>query len=225
VSSITPGDRGSVSSRVKVVSLELLGLLPLAHVPTVSGRKNFFFHITSKNFQQVLIFDSSVPSLDLSVKRCAPSGQMTLTRVLILGHSFIRRLREYVERSNNMDANLHIREGIELKWHRVWGRTIRKTVQIDRLVVKSFKPDIVILQLGTSPMNVCSAIEDLTRPLHDSLNVKCVCVCQTIYRTGAATFKKHVILLNWCLKVLQEPISYAIFWSHTGFWRAETNFN
>ena len=49
---------------------------------------------------------------------------MTVIRVLILGHSFIRRLHEYVGRSTDLDANLHIREGIELKWHGVGGRTI-----------------------------------------------------------------------------------------------------
>ena len=71
------------------------------------------------------------------------------------------------------------------------GRTVLKTVQFDLSLVARFKPDIVILQLGTndlshlSPVNVGSAIEDLTRSLHDSLTVKCVCVCQTIYRTGA----------------------------------------
>ena len=92
-------------------------------------------------------------------------------------------------------------------------------------------PDIVVLQLGTNDLshlpavNVGSAIEDLTLlPLHDSLNVKCVCVCQTIYRTGAPTFNKNVILLNQYLKVVLEPIPYAMFWSHKGFWRAKTNF-
>ena len=83
-------------------------------------------------------------------------------------------------------GNLHILEGIELKWHGVGGRTGHKIVQFDISVVEKFMPDIVILQLGTNDLshlpavNVGSAIEDLTRSLHDSLNVKCVCVCQTI---------------------------------------------
>ena len=33
-----------------------------------------------------------------------------------------------------------------------------------------------------------------------------------------------MILLNWYLKVVLEPIPYAVFWSHKGFWRAKTNF-
>ena len=155
---------------------------------------------------------------------------MTVARVLILGHSFIRRLREYIGRNADLDVSLHILEGIELKWHGVGGRTVLKTVQFDLSVVELFKPDIVILQLGTNDLshlpavNVGSAIEDLTRSLHDLLNVKCVCVCQTIYRTGAPNFNKNVILLNRYLKVVLEPIPYAIFWRHKGFWRAKTNF-
>ena len=33
-----------------------------------------------------------------------------------------------------------------------------------------------------------------------------------------------MILLNRYLKVVLEPIPYAIFWRHKGFWRAKTNF-
>ena len=72
----------------------------------------------------------------------------------------------------------YILEGIELKWHGVGGRTGLKTVQFDLFVVELFKPDIVILQLGTNDLNhlpsvnVGSAIEDLTRSPHDSLNAK-----------------------------------------------------
>ena len=40
---------------------------------------------------------------------------MTATRVLILGHSFIRRLREYIGRNTELDANLHILDNVELK--------------------------------------------------------------------------------------------------------------
>ena len=40
---------------------------------------------------------------------------MTVTRVLIRGFSFIRRLHEYIGRNADLDANLYILEGIELK--------------------------------------------------------------------------------------------------------------
>lgn len=126
---------------------------------------------------------------------------MTVTRVLMLGHSFIHRLREYVGRSTDLDANLHNLDGIELKWHGVGGRTVLKTVQFDLSVVESFKLDIVILQLGTndffhlSPVNVASAIEDLARSLHDLLNVKCVryrAPLTRLWRVGALVLRSVI---------------------------------
>ena len=42
MSTITPGDRGGVPSRIKDISLEQLALLPLALVPLVSRKENIF---------------------------------------------------------------------------------------------------------------------------------------------------------------------------------------
>ena len=165
VSSITPDDRGGVPSRIKDISLEQFTLLP-----SVSRKENI-------NFQESIC----------SHLHCFLVSNMTVTRVLILGHSFIRCLREYIGRNADLDVSLHILKGIELKWHMVGGRTVLKTVQFDLSVVELFKADIVILQLGTNDLNhllavnVGSAIEDLTQSLHDLPNIKCVCVCQTIY--------------------------------------------
>ena len=50
------------------------------------------------------------------------------------------------------------------------GRTVLKTIQCELSVVELFKPEIALLQLGAndlihlSPVNVGSAIEDLTCP-------------------------------------------------------------
>ena len=64
---------------------------------------------------------------------------------MIHGHSFIRCLREYIGRNTDLDANLYILEGIELKWHGVGGRMVLTTIQFDLSVVELFKPDIVLL--------------------------------------------------------------------------------
>ena len=170
MSTITPGDRGGVPSRIKDISLVHFALLPSALVPLVSRKEAFLsgkylFSFSTVKFSLIL----------LSI------GHMSVTRVLILGHSFIRRLLEYIGRNADLDANLHILEGIELKWHGVGGRTVLKTVQFDLSVVERFTPDIVILQLGTNDLshlpavNVGSAIEDLTRSLHE------MCMCLSNY--------------------------------------------
>ena len=97
-------------------------------------------------------------------------------------------------------------------------------------MVSSFRPDIVILQLGSndlvtfSPLHVGSIIEDFVRLLHTSYGVKLVCVCQTLRRDNATVFNSKVGLLTRYLRVVVEPLPYAIFWGHRGFWKARSNF-
>ena len=89
---------------------------------------------------------------------------------------------------------------------------------------------MVIVQLGTNdltscpPLQVSSAIEDFVHLLHDSYGVKVVCVCQTIRRRSAVVFNQKVDILTRYLRVVLEPIPYAIYWGHRGFWRAHNSF-
>jgi len=105
------------------------------------------------------------------------------------------------------------------------------TIQDDLHVVESFAPHIVILQLGTydlsrlDPLLVASAIEDLVRTLHDSYNVRLVCVCQTLYRGADSVFNVGVRALTKYLKVFFEPLPYSFFWGHRGFWRSTQRFH
>ena len=97
-------------------------------------------------------------------------------------------------------------------------------------MLHSFRPDIVIVQLGTNdltscpPLQVGSAIEDFVHLLYDSYGVKGVCVCQTISRRSAVVFNKKVDILTRYLRVVLEPIPYAIYWGHRDFWRARNSF-
>ena len=102
--------------------------------------------------------------------------------------------------------------------------------QLGLPVVSSFRPDIVILHLGSndlvtfSPLHVGSIIEDFVRSLRTSYGVKLVCVCQTLRRDSATVFNSKVGLLTRYLRVVLEPLPYAIFWDHRGFWKARSNF-
>ena len=97
-------------------------------------------------------------------------------------------------------------------------------------IVKSFAPDIVVLQLGTndlvfiSAVETGSALEDFSRLLYESYGVQMVCVCQTIFRRDAPLFNKQVKLLIKYLKVVLEPIPYVVYWRHRGFWNCRTRF-
>ena len=151
--------------------------------------------------------------------------------MLILGHSFIRCLREFISsHCDDFNVNFRLAESAVTRWHGVGGRTVAKTLQFDLPIVSSFAPDIVTLQLGSndlvtfSPLHVGSIIEDFVRLLHTSYGVKLVCVCQTLRRDNAPVFNSKVGLLTRYLRVVLEPLPYAIFWGHKGFWKAQANF-
>ena len=155
-------------------------------------------------------------------------------RVLILGHSFIRRLHEDLTRPNDSDYNAKfgiLTPHFLCKWHGVGGRTIAKVLKYDLSVVGDFGPDIVILQLGTndlhnsSAITVGSALEHLVTMLHEEYKVDLICVCQTLCRSSSEVlFNKKVGLLTKYLKTVLEPIPYAFFWSHRGFWQTKGTF-
>ena len=87
------------------------------------------------------------------------------------------------------------------------------------------------MQLGSydltdfDPLHVGSAIKDFVRLLHDTYGVRVVCVCQTIMCQGAVVFNRKAKLLTKYLQVVLEPILYAIFWGHRGFWDPTQNFD
>ena len=122
-------------------------------------------------------------------------------RVLILRHSFIRRLQKFMEHHiGYLDLSLQITASADIAWHGIGGRTVAKTVKFNLHVVRSTRPDIVIAQLGSndlpfqSPLQVGSELEEFGRLLHYSYGVRFVCVCQTIRRRSATACNKSVDL-------------------------------
>ena len=149
---------------------------------------------------------------------------MAEPRVLVLGDSLIRRLRLFLScDSYHFSFDFKLSHRAFIKWHGVGGRTVSKTLHLDLNVVDSFRPEIVIMQLGfndlteSDPLHVGSAIEDFVRLLHDTYGVRVVCVCQTIMRHSAVVFNRKAKLLTKYLRAVLVPILYAIFWGHGGF--------
>ena len=153
-------------------------------------------------------------------------------RILILGHSFIRRLHVFLRQNFNevFARNLHIDGDLSIKWHGIGGRTISKVIRHDLGIVEKFAPEIVVIQLGTNDLSSVSAVEtgsaleDLSHLLHESYGVQRVCVCQTIFRSNAPLFNHQVKLLTKYLKVVFEPIPYVLYWRHRGFWNSNPVF-
>ena len=158
---------------------------------------------------------------------------MEQPRVLILGHSFIRRLRDFIIKNcPTYNLNLNINASATIHWHGVGGRTIDKVRRFDLTEVERFKPDVVFLQIGTndltrrlsSPASVGSVIEDLVCLLHHEYGGRLVCVGQTVKRRPVGTFKTNVQILAQYLQGVLEPLPFAIYWTHRGFWQAPCSY-
>ena len=114
------------------------------------------------------------------------------------------------------------------------GRITAKVRQFDLGEVIRFRPGIVFLQIGTnalvqrgmSPLTVVSVTEDFVRLLHDEYGVRLTFVGQIIRRHLVGNFNDNdnVRLLAQYLKTMLEPLPFAIYWTHRGFWRASSSY-
>ena len=66
---------------------------------------------------------------------------MGLPLILILGHSFIRLLDNFVATNPNLNHQFFLSNVATFKWRGIGGRTVAKTLQYDLPVVASFAPD------------------------------------------------------------------------------------
>ena len=77
-------------------------------------------------------------------------------RVLILGHSFIRRLQKFMEHHiGYLDLSLQITATDDIAWHGIGGRTVAKTFKFNVHVVRSTRPDIGV-RTGGGAKGGCS---------------------------------------------------------------------
>ena len=78
---------------------------------------------------------------------------MAEPRVLVLGDSFIRRLRFFLSRdSHHFRVDFKLSHRVFIKWHGVGGRTVSKTLNLDLNVIETFRPGIIIMQLGSNDL-------------------------------------------------------------------------
>ena len=137
-------------------------------------------------------------------------------RVLILGHSSIRRVHDLL----CCNFNAHIAKKLSLDgdlligWHRIRGRTVSKTREYDLGVVEEFTPNVVIMQLGTNDLTTISAvetgsaIEDLCCLLYESCPMHSVSVITRVFSWNLAFFYTVTAVLFIVFCPLVFSISY-----------------
>ena len=92
-------------------------------------------------------------------------------KALILGHSFVRRLKRDLDSGFDPRAASDFRGTASVYLHGVGGRTVQTLQENDLHVIRDLAPDIVILEIGTNdlthtpPEIVGSLIEDFVRLL------------------------------------------------------------
>ena len=107
------------------------------------------------------------------------------------------------------------------------GRNVNKLRSFDLGIVRSYAPDIVLLEIGTndlaqlSPEVVGSAADDLVRLLLEQFSVRVVGWCCVIPRglshTDALLFHRSAKILNNFVEVVLESVPKAFCWHHRIF--------
>ena len=158
-------------------------------------------------------------------------------RVLILGHSFVRRTHDFIKSNLVEFDNFHIRYSeAQVSIKGIGGATIQD--YIDKLTTKGLdivdvvRPEVVILQLGTKELSWHSVRpdllgEDMRRLVIELLDrrVKRVVICKTLKRgtAGIPPTMPHyngrvTVFNNWTRDNLGIHPRVDI-WNHRGFWK------
>ena len=154
-------------------------------------------------------------------------------RILILGHSYVRRLKEFVNSCNltKVTPNFGLdSERFVIHYEGYGGADIgRIHAQLYR-VVNQFQPDLVILQVGSNdisnankdPAILADKLTDLANRLHFQFHVRKVVISELFFRNKwrGGNFNDVTKEINNCLraKIPAHSKSAGIsFWRHFGF--------
>jgi hypothetical protein len=154
----------------------------------------------------------------------------TNPKVIILGHSFVKRLQRDLNSSFDPRArkDFKLRGTASVSLHGVGGRTVSKLRQFDLNILSRLRPVIVILEIGTDDLShqrpevVGSSIDDLVcHILGEFSSVRAIGVCHVIPRSylylEAEQFFQKVKLLNQYLSIVLEQYPNVFCWQHKQF--------
>ena len=88
-------------------------------------------------------------------------------KALVLGHSFVRRLRDWM-RDNDREMS---RGSLDVHLQGVGGRTVRQLYDLDMKRVERIHPDVILLQLGGNDISSCTSASDFLVRLEQLITV------------------------------------------------------
>ena len=149
---------------------------------------------------------------------------VSVPKVLILGHSFVRRLRDDLDAQSDDRAskNFQLPESANVSLYGTGGRTVEKFLKYDLIFVLNFGTNDLP---HSAPEVVGSKIEEFARLLRDQYKVRVVGVCQVIDRkvshSEALDTGFHAgagiclfISLTYLLYIVQ------LYWVFHGIWKS-----
>ena len=150
-------------------------------------------------------------------------------RPLVLGHSFVRRVLEFIDlrqANDNYRRDLNLSEVCEVEIFGIGGRTVDEMIRFDLEFTKRNAPNVVVLELGSNDIcdshcdadTVVLSIVAFTELLIKSLSVRSVGVCQILPRmpTPFDGYNARVQKVNTLLREALQNIKSAKFWRHRG---------
>jgi len=153
------------------------------------------------------------------------------TSVLILGHSFTKRLQSWCVSNNKINLNL-TNDRIQIFWHGIGGAILLpkdkpKSVHQSSYLVHELDIDVVFLDIGSNDLcnvnvSVDQYISGLFTFIQSLMEKGCrkVIVSEILERRGPHSFNVKVSKVNSILKLHCSSSTNIIFWSHS-----RNNFN
>ena len=137
--------------------------------------------------------------------------------VLVLGHSFIRRLRDDLRLhfDSRADDTFGLSDDAIVHLHGVGGLTVAR-LRRDLGMVSPLSPQVVILELGTNDLTRLR-LEVAGSEIEDTFSVRVIGVCKVLPRVRAPFFNGAASILNQYLCGVLEPIPNVFCWRHRGF--------
>lgn len=160
---------------------------------------------------------------------CRDLATRSLPSTLILGHSFVRRMSDFLKkRGGNSSSREHfdLQNTCLVKLLGNGGRTVEKLLRLDLPAIRSANPDILILEIGSNdlcdpsldPETLSETIIAFVEVLRHEIRQRFTVLCQVIPRLHPAfpAYNWRVRKLNKCLRETLSDSSVVKVWRHRG---------
>lgn len=162
-------------------------------------------------------------------------------QILILGHSFISRLKIFASKRphHSVDLNMGLNPNNEkVLMEGFPGGNLQTMKTRGMKVVHRFNPQIVVLQIGSNDLcNHTNTVQDVARGIIElaitlkfSHGIKKVCILQVLHKVPPKKRTRHQVDITWFNERCDElnrflgnyfkdnKVENISFWKHQGFW-------